>query len=545
MVSAPVSVEEQMAQLRASFALRLPGRVDEIASAWRAIAQNAWNAENAKRFHRLTHSLAGAAATFGFAALSQVARQLELYVEPFVPAQMPLTPEQRATIEQKLAALASPQLQSPTAVVENSARTAGRPAGDHANRRLLLLTQGSAMDRLIAQIGFFDYQVQLVNTWEELTQEYHRALPAAILVDADLYATRGKLDAYRVAPGDSAPRPPVIFFSAHGDLSARLTSVRAGADAYFTKPVNLSRLVDKLDLLSSHQAPDPYRILVVEDDEDLAEFYAMTLRQAGMEINCVSDPNLVLQQLMDWKPDLILMDLYMPHCSGLELATVIRQQEAYVSIPIVYLSAETRIEKQLAAMSQGGDDFLTKPIQPEHLISSVTARAQRSHALRSLILRDSLTGLLNHTAIKGQLESEIVRATRNHSALSYVMLDIDNFKRVNDTYGHPTGDSVLKTLARLLQQRLRKTDIIGRYGGEEFAIILPEATAPQAQEILNEVRSRFSYIRQQSSKEDFQVTLSAGVAAFPAFADAKSLSGAADQALYQAKHRGRNQIALA
>lgn len=537
-------LDQQLSQLRESFAARLPGRVEEIVGAWKAIAENGWNAENGKRFHRLIHSLSGAAATFGFAALSQAARELELYVEPLLTAVVPPAPEQNATIAAWLQTLQEPRLREPSALIANASPSIAPPE-PMPSHCLFLVTQGDALSELSAQMEYFDYKIQRVSSLEQLPQELKCAVPVAILIDADVFPSDRMLDHLNAVHSTFAKNIPIIFISAHGDLAARLASVRAGADAYFAKPVKVSRLVDKLDQLTSAHAPDPYRILVVEDDEAMAQFYAMTLQQSGMETNIISDPNFVLKQLMDWKPDLILMDLYMPYCSGVELASVIRQQEDYVSIPIVYLSAETRVEKQLAALSRGGDDFLTKPIKPEHLIASVTARAERSHALRSLILRDSLTGLFNHTAIKGHLEREIARAHRNHLPLAYAMLDIDHFKHVNDSYGHPTGDGVLKTLARLLQQRLRKTDIVGRYGGEEFAVILPEAEALQARNVLDEIRARFSQIRQQSGNTEFEVTFSAGIAVFPEYEQAKSLNDAADRSLYLAKQNGRNRVILA
>jgi PleD family two-component response regulator len=137
------------------------------------------------------------------------------------------------------------------------------------------------------------------------------------------------------------------------------------------------------------------------------------------------------------------MDMPMLDCTGLELAAVIRLQEAFVSVPIVYLSAEANITKQQTAMRLGGDDFLTKPIQPDHLVSSITSRVQRSRKLRSFMIRDSLTGLLNHTRIQEQLDLAVMRARRSASMLTFAMIDIDHFKAINDMHGHPVGDRVI------------------------------------------------------------------------------------------------------
>jgi diguanylate cyclase (GGDEF)-like protein len=259
----------------------------------------------------------------------------------------------------------------------------------------------------------------------------------------------------------------------------------------------------------------------------------------------VTDPMQVMEPLIEFRPDLILMDMYMPGCSGLELAAMIRQQEAFVGVPIVFLSLETQLDRQLLALQLGGDDFLTRPIEPDHLVAAVLSRARRARNLYTFMVSDSLTGLLNHTTIKERLEAEVASARRHRLPLAHAMIDIDHFKRVNDTYGHATGDHVLKSLAQLLQQRLRKTDVIGRYGGEEFAVILPSTSADAALAVVDQIRAGFEQVRHQSEGTDFRVTFSAGVAVFPPFGDAARLSEAADKALYHAKQEGRNRVALA
>jgi len=199
-------------------------------------------------------------------------------------------------------------------------------------------------------------------------------------------------------------------------------------------------------------------------------------------------------------------------------------------------------DKQLEAMSLGGDDFLAKPIQPHHLITSVTSRVERYRKLRSYMTRDGLTGLFNHTTIKERLEQEISRAKRHEHTLSFAMLDLDWFKQVNDTFGHTAGDRVLRSLSRLLKQRLRRTDIIGRYGGEEFAIILPETSAETAYKVMDELRKGFANINQTSGISRFKTSFSCGVAEFPGFDNAADITEAADKALYLAKTNGRNCV---
>jgi diguanylate cyclase (GGDEF)-like protein len=232
----------------------------------------------------------------------------------------------------------------------------------------------------------------------------------------------------------------------------------------------------------------------------------------------------------------------MPDCNGFELSQVIRQIDSYVNIPIVFLSDEKDLGRKLDALSIGGDDFLSKPVEAWHLVSSVTSRVLRGRTLRKNADTDGLTGLLNHSKSKERLEVEIARAKRENTTLSFAMLDIDHFKHVNDTYGHPAGDRVLKSLANLIKQRLRGYDSIGRYGGEEFVVILPNTDIESAYIIMDELRIAFSQINHYNESGNFSCQFSCGITYFPDFECGINLTLEADKALYKAKESGRNKV---
>jgi diguanylate cyclase (GGDEF)-like protein len=336
-----------------------------------------------------------------------------------------------------------------------------------------------------------------------------------------------------------------VMVGSEDDFTTRLKSVRYGADAFLADPLDVTQLVDRLDSLVHGEQATPYHVLIVDDDPEQVSMTALTLQQAGMITSVVTDPSNIFKVMVEQKPELILMDMYMPQCSGAELAAIIRQSDSFVSIPIVFLSVETNAAKQLDAIRSGADDFLVKPIDPEHLVTSVRIRAARTRAMRFFMERDSLTGLLNHTNLKQRLETELQRARRIGTELSFAMIDLDRFKSVNDTYGHLTGDHVLKSLARLLEERLHRTDIIGRYGGEEFGVILFGTSAERARQIMDEIRRSFSRIRQNAGTVEFTVTLSCGIAEYPTFEHAAEIGERADGALYQAKEQGRNRVVIA
>ncbi|MBI3948495.1 MAG: diguanylate cyclase [Armatimonadetes bacterium] len=400
-------------------------------------------------------------------------------------------------------------------------------------------------DRELAeQMRRFGYEIRLFPSRETLCRAVAEHPPMAIIVAGGLAEGCSHLrrDLEQV-PREPGPR--VIFISSRGEFGARLQAVRAGADAYFTHPVDGRLVVDALDVLTQQPAAQSPRVLIVDDDVVVGAYYAAVLESVGMTVKTTDDPFAVMDSLSEFSPDLVLVDLYMPGCSGLELGAVIRQQQAYIGIPVVFLSVEDDADNHLAAMDPGADDFLTKPIRGDRLISLVTSRVRRARALQSLMTRDSLTGLLNHTRFREQLDLEVARARRQDADLSMAMLDVDHFKGVNDTHGHATGDLVLKSLAQMLRQRLRKTDIIGRYGGEEFAVILLGSGGSAAAAALDEVRRAFAEVRHRAQDALFSVTFSGGVADLREYPDAETLNAAAGGALYEAKRGGRNRIVVA
>ena len=322
----------------------------------------------------------------------------------------------------------------------------------------------------------------------------------------------------------------------------RLAAVRAGGLEFFTSAIDASSLLEKIEIFTRTAHYEPFRVLIIDDSRAQATHTERVLNNAGIITQTLNEPIQAIAYLAEFQPDLIILDMYMPECMGTELAKVIRQHERYVSVPIIYLSAEDDLDKQLDAMNEGGDDFLTKPIKPSHLIATVRTRAERARNLKARIVRDSLTGLYNHTHSLQLLEDASSRARRDGKPLCFAMIDIDHFKKVNDTYGHPMGDRVIKSLALFLKQRLRKTDHIGRYGGEEFAVVLPDTCAEDALKVLNDIRQRFAEIHYPAQPADLSCTFSCGIAELTPDADIKSLTQQADEALYRAKHGGRNRV---
>jgi diguanylate cyclase (GGDEF)-like protein len=196
----------------------------------------------------------------------------------------------------------------------------------------------------------------------------------------------------------------------------------------------------------------------------------------------------------------------------------------------------------MEARKFGGDDFIPKPVDPERLVSLVRLRAERAGSVRSAMERDGLTGLLNHARFKDRLVHELERCRRTGSELSYAMIDLDRFKQVNDTHGHLVGDRVIRALSNTLTTGLRKIDISGRYGGEEFGVILLDTALHAAANVIDKLRAQFSEIEFDGSESSFRASFSAGIGGSRHCPTAEQIISAADGALYAAKQAGRNRI---
>jgi diguanylate cyclase (GGDEF)-like protein len=367
-------------------------------------------------------------------------------------------------------------------------------------------------------------------------------LGLGVLVDLDDVPPRDlSAHLHRIA----AVRPravPLFGIGGSTNLGQQLDAVRSGVEGLFGKPVDAQTIADTLERRLRPAREDPYRIVIVDDSRATAAFIGETLERAGMVCRIVTDALATLDVIRDFRPDLVLTDLYMPACSGPELAALIRMHPGFLGIPIVFLSSEQDHDRQLEAMRQGADDFLTKPIRPEHLVASVQVRAERTRLLRAQMLRDSLTNLYNHTTLKDRLEAEVSRAHRQNTPLCCAMIDLDHFKSVNDTHGHGVGDRVIVSLARLLRRRLRRNDVVGRYGGEEFALLLPDTALADAHRVLDALRVSFAQIQQSGVRGPFTTTFSCGLAQLLPAETGEQLNDAADQALYRAKAAGRNCV---
>jgi diguanylate cyclase (GGDEF)-like protein len=294
---------------------------------------------------------------------------------------------------------------------------------------------------------------------------------------------------------------------------------------------------------------DNATILLIDDSTDMHRLLTVRLRAENLQIigadNGIDGVGLARSKL----PDLILLDIDMPGMDGFEVLQALRDDEATHNIPVIFLSAMSTSDDKVRAFEMGAMDYVSKPPDWAELRARVRSALRISLLMKMLAQKaqiDGLTGLWNRTYLDTRLSEEFAQATRYHHPLSLILADLDRFKQVNDNYGHPHGDQVLQTFATLLTRGCREGDVAFRYGGEEFAVILPETPLNAAVEVAERVRAEFEAVVWKEHP-DQPTTASFGVAGLRNLSNpaVERLLAAADNALYAAKKQGRNCVVAA
>ena len=288
-------------------------------------------------------------------------------------------------------------------------------------------------------------------------------------------------------------------------------------------------------------------VLVADDDGVTRAIVSSWLKGAGYAVISASDGEQALQLARDQHPDLLLVDVTMPGRDGYEVCRAI-QAESATPPPVIFLTAHTQTNARVAGLDAGAVDYIVKPFANEELVARVRAalRTKAVHdGLADRAARDGLTGLFNRRELDARAGQGVALADRHHRSFSCLLLDIDHFKQVNDTHGHAAGDAVLREAAQRIGDASRISDIVGRYGGEEFVVLLPETDGHEAVAAADKLRALLAGTPVMAGTISISIRASIGVAAWGAGMRTPSdLYAAADEALYRAKDLGRDRTEL-
>jgi len=563
MTSEKSSFELHLEKLKSEYRTQLPTKWAELSADWQSLTQS-WQSDVMIRLHRNVHSLIGTSGTFGFMEISKTARRLEMLIKPLLELHdRDYKPDGKlvdevnhiiSILKNTVSTTESPEAHKNTIIavddedspeiLDNSTKYSKSSGSGIVAQDILIYyldNETTAPELLLQNLMSYGFKSRHFRTLAELLGAVQDKKPSLVIMDLMMPDVRLE-DIFEIARSFVERGIKVFIFSGKDDFNSRLHSVRAGIHSYVTKPADIPSLVGMIRNHLNLNINKPTHILIVDDQISVAKFYAAILEQSGMKVTIEINPYEVLTVLQASMPDLLLLDLNMPNVNGDELAAVIRQREQFQTIPILFLSASAHPDKKTDLLEIGSDDLLFKGMPPDELVRHVKSRVDRAKILTAMMYQDSLTGLLNHAQIQLAAERVFMQSKRNKSVFTIAMIDIDKFKAVNDVHGHLSGDNVIKALAQLLQQRLRITDYIGRFGGEEFLLIMPDMNIHDAGNLINSLRKAFALIDFKENGISFNVSFSAGIAENTGSVNFMEQIKAADEALYKAKERGRNMV---
>lgn len=537
------SWEDTLHELRGQYLAEAEAKLAEAGALVARLSTDSADQESLRGLVRRFHGFAGSGTSYGFPAVTALGveaedllrARLERGEAPSLP-EIDRAREILATLRRELSSSATPE---------------PAWAGAHHSQRpfdILVIDDDpgvvATVARLLEQEGM---TVRRAATRQQALLAVAERLPDGLVVDIVLPDGSGYELVEHIRARPDGEGPAVVMLSVRTGFLDRVEAIHCGADAFFEKPVDWEALLRRLQMLLERMRSGPARVLSVEDDPAQAEFLRAVLESGGYAVRVSAHPNTLEADLAAFRPDIVLMDVRLPGVDGYDLARLIRQNERYAALPIVFLTTEGQLEAQIRSVRAGGDEHLTKPVDPALLLSTVAARVERSRFLKSLLTRDGLTRLLTHTAFLERARAAVSRKRRDPDRRdAWVMIDLDRFKSINDTHGHPAGDRVIVALASLLRRRVRQGDSVGRYGGEEFALLLEDLEPADALRLVDRLRDEFAAGPVAlPDGERVSATFSAGIAFLAPGMDLEPWREAADEALYAAKNGGRNKVVLA
>ncbi len=287
------------------------------------------------------------------------------------------------------------------------------------------------------------------------------------------------------------------------------------------------------------------RILIVDDELNMLKSYQRIFKATKYEILCASSGDEALQKAVSFSPDIALLDIMMPGMNGYQVCEEWKRREDTKEIEVIFVSGKGKLDDRLKAYKVRASDFLVKPFSKDELLAKVELILEKKRFYLELATTDALTQLGDRKFFEDKFNNVFRIAAEYKQKFSIAIIDIDHFKKVNDTYGHDVGDYILKQVSQHLNNMIRKSDLLARIGGEEFALLLSDTDNINAQNVLERLRKG---IAQQSfaragEEHPHKITISIGYASYPISAIEKDgLFKAADKALYMAKQNGRNRI---
>ena len=399
-----------------------------------------------------------------------------------------------------------------------------------------------------------------------------------ILLDVMMPGEDGFVTCLKIKSNPDTTHIPVIMITALSDVEDRVKGLEAGADEFLTKPINdtalfarvrslarMKAVIDELKLRNNTKAElggkiiemqkdfTDNKILLIDDDVIQARNINKMLQTITTNIKVIPDIH-TLDRDTEYVPDLVIISCQLERGDPLRIGVMLRANSKFRDVVIILLVEEEKSSLVIKALELGINDYFIYPIEQNELLAKIRTQLRRKYyqdSLRNdlelsvnLSMKDGLTGVFNRHYFDIHIKQITQKANDSKMPLCMLICDVDDFKQVNDTYGHQAGDIIIKTIAATLKDMLRVTDLVARYGGEEFTVFLNDVTIDQAMSIAESVRKQVESISFEikTNEEPIKKTISIGVTIYKTGESINDFIERADKALYQAKEAGKNTV---
>lgn len=520
-----------------AFISQLPKRIAAIEDIWTKLEQGAWHDETLDALYERVREISETSKALSLFQLNETVFSLEVYLSSFVGSDMRPDAAKTDAISGLVRALRTAAETTETNRSVPSKADGGVPV-------YVLGAKGGVTAELSEALRGVDCDVQYFTDVEVLLGELQVRLPRIIIADTAIIPTMPPLSAELMRlRSHTATHIPLIFVGSSSSLQLRVDAIRAGGDGFFVAPMDSDSVAMQIREMAVADQQAPYRVLVVEDDPTQADFAGSILRKAGIEVMQLTEPVKVIDSLRDFRPDLILMDIYMPEVNGIEMTTIIRDHPEFVATPIVFVSGEQNSERQIDALSVGGDDFICKPIRPKHLLGVVETRIRRSRQLLKATghpaKHDRVTGLFSRQYFLDSVARILEEDPQGPlaSAMTICPNDIDGLR---DQLGVGGLDHLLSQLSTIVSKLAGENDVVARLDDYSFGLLLRRDASNDMVMLAEQIISNVS---RHSFPGEVEITCSIGLCYLDdRMEDALGIVNRADAACEEASRHGGNRL---
>lgn len=542
--------ESKFERIREIYVESFPEKIEELRDCWAKINAAKVATKPLQKMRTAVHKIAGSSGSHGFDDVHVLARKIEKNILAVLDKESDWADNQELVGNQvqELVNILEEHtlLYAPHENLEAQIPRLDTLQLSHRELAVFLISQRtvelSLLSNLLEGRGFSVFSFGDLERAFAMAKTVDPAIVVLDLGDADQISLNDNLkEKFRSSNNEV---PAFIVISRRDDVATRLGAARFGAEAFFATPINAHNFSSTLDVLLETRGNDYCRVLLIDSNAQRISYIEKVFINESMKCRVINKVEQITDELVNFKPDLVLIAQNLAEENSVDAARMVRLHETYFNTPIVFLLDEESNQMRLDALRAGADDCISGSEYEQEIFSILKERIMRFRRANHLIIRDSLTGTLNRDAFFDRASEEISLSIRRNETICLGMIDVDHFKQINDKNGHVVGDYVLRHISDYLNNRLRRSDVVGRYAGDEFLVFLPDTDLDSAYLVLDMIRKNLMSQCISVNNIDVRVSISLGlVATRPTEPlNVETLIVEADKKLYEAKIAGRNTL---